>query len=644
MTKSHHSLTEMRHSLSRRLSWWIVLFAAAIFVAALAYAFVIARKTVRTEAVRGATRELDNTVLRVNGILEDVELAANNLEWLIYRDLDNPEKMMEYSRNVVLNNSFLNGCSISFEPNYYPSKGRYYSAYSNRKDGVVYTQQEGNDQYQYFYLDWYLLPKLLGQPCWTEPYTDQEEEDITMDSRMTVSYCKPLIGNDGAFVGALTLDVSLEWLSQTISAVKPYPHSYSILLGRGGTFLVHPDQEKLFYQTIFTQHLTEEPNAEIWQLGKDMLNWEEGMRVIQLEGKTSFVFFKPMMTTGWSVAIVCQEEDIFGNFHRFQNVVVAIVLEGLLLMFLVFSRLIGKLLDPLRRLASQARVIAGGKFDNKLPEVSRMDEIGVLTRSFGEMQTSLVTYVDELTAATAKRERLEGELQIARKIQMEMVPQTFPSREDVDLYASMTPAKEVGGDLYDFFIQDEKLHFCIGDVSGKGVPASLFMAVAVNLFRLLSKQGLPPAEVARQINDDMAENNEQLMFVTMFMGQLDLKTGRLEFCNCGHNPPVVLAPQPHFMEIKSNTPIGVCAGWEYEGQVLENFRGTPILLYTDGLNEAENAEHEELGNERMLSILAEQPFTGAQALIERLSGAVAAHVAGAPQSDDLTLLSFTLRG
>lgn len=639
--------TVIRHSLSSRLSLWIVLFAAAMFLLSLGYIFQVAQKTVRQEAIQGATRELENTVQRVNDILENVEITADNLEWLIYRDLDKPDAMMEYSRSVVLNNSFLNGCSISFEPYFYKSKGKYYSCYSNNNGKTVYTQQEGNDKYQYFYLDWYLLPKLLRQPCWTEPYTDQEEEDaLTMDSKMMVSYCRPLIGNDGNFVGSLSLDISLEWLSETISAVKPYPHSYSIMLGRGGTYLVHPDPEKLFYQTIFTQQLIS-PNLEQWELGQDMLDWKEGMREIQLDGEKCYVFFRPMLATGWSVAIVCPERDIFGNYHRFQNIVIAIVALCLLLMFLVFSRLIRNLLAPLRHLAAQVRVIASGKFDQRLPETRRADdEIGVLTNSFGEMQSSLVNYIHELTESTAKRERIEGELHIARSIQMGMVPNVFPpfpDRKDIDLYSIIRPAKEVGGDLYDYFIQDEKLYFCIGDVSGKGVPASLLMAVACNQFRLLAKQGLPPAEIARQINDSLSESNEQLMFVTLFIGRLDLQSGRLEFCNCGHNPPVILAPTPHFMDCLPNTPIGVCFGWEFEGQVLENLRNTPILLYTDGLNEAENEEHEEFGNDRLITVLSTHPFTEAKDLVDTLLAAVADHVGNAEASDDLTLVCLNFQ-
>ena len=257
------------------------------------------------------------------------------------------------------------------------------------------------------------------------------------------------------------------------------------------------------------------------------------------------------------------------------------------------------------------------------------------------MQSSLVRQIDELTKATAARERLDRELQIARGIQMAMVPHTFPEREDIDLYALMTPAREVGGDLYDFFIEDEKLYFCIGDVSGKGIPASLMMAVAKSMFRILAKQGLPPADIARQINDIAAEDNAQMIFVTMFFGTLDLSTGVLSYCNAGHNAPVVLRHKKgkaHFLPCKPNMAIGIMAGFEFEGETLEDFRGDTLFVYTDGLNEAENAAHEQFGNERMLEILGENQRKGARDIIEIMNQAVAAHVDGAEASDDLTML------
>ena len=228
-----------------------------------------------------------------------------------------------------------------------------------------------------------------------------------------------------------------------------------------------------------------------------------------------------------------------------------------------------------------------------------------------------------------------------------MIPQVFPpfpERKDIDLYASMVPAREVGGDLYDYFIQGRRLYFCIGDVSGKGVPASLFMTVVLNLFRAAGKQGLLPAEIAHQINETLTDGNEQLMFVTMFIGAIDLQTGKLDFCNCGHNPPVILPPdgKPVFLSCKANTAIGVLSDAVFEGEYVDGFKDTPLFLYTDGLNEAENPDHELFGSDRLLAVLGE-PFTDAETVVKHMQAAISDHVAGADASDDLTMLCLEIK-
>lgn len=636
----------LRRNLYARLSLWIVLLSSLVFLAALNYLFFLARQTVRREAEQRAVQILDNTVLRVNGILEDVEIAADNLEWLVKRGIDAPDEMVDYAQEIVRNNSVLTSGSISFEPYFYPEKGLYYSIFAYRtSSGDVRWQQEGDEDYQYFYLDWYLFPKLLQKPCWTEPYDDVDEsDDKDMDTGMIVSYCKPIFKEDSVLVGSISLDVSLKWLSETVTAVKPYPNSYCILVGRGGTYLVHPDPDKLFYQTLFTEGLVH-ADPDRYALGHSMQQREEGMQVINLDGQKSFVFYKPLSTTGWSVAIVCPDSDILGGFYRISRIVMYIILASMILIFFLSAWLTHRQLTPLSTLADAAENIASGNLDSTLPEIDRIDEIGVLNRSFRNMQSSLVSHIDQLTKATAARESLNRELQIASNIQMAMVPHVFPSREDVDVYAMMAPAREVGGDLYDFFIQDEKLYFCIGDVSGKGIPASLMMSVARAMFRILAKQGLSPAEIARQINDLASDDNEQMMFVTMFMASLDLQSGVLNYCNCGHNAPVLMpgrGKKPHFLDCKPNMAIGIMGGFAFEGQTVANFRGKSLFVYTDGLNEAENAEHEQFGEDRMLFLLAEENFTNAQTTIETMHQAVTAHVNGAAQSDDLTMLCISL--
>ena len=635
----------LRRSFSARLSLWVVSFAALVFLGAMAYFFTVSRRYVREEAILRATQVVENSVLRLNNILEDVQLSADNLEWLVYRHLDEPDLMMEYSRITVQGNPVLSGCSISFEPNFF--KGHYYySAYSGYVGGALETEQEGDEDYQYFYLDWYLQPKLLNQPCWTEPYSDWEQDDAEdRQTQRMVSYCKPLTTSDG-FIGSISLDISLKWLSDNLSPVKPYPHSYSILISRGGTYLVHPDPEKLFYQTIFTEGLIDPKPAQD-ELGKSMLDLEAGYRRMKIDGIRSYVFFTPLKATGWSMAIVCPESDIFGRFNRLRWFVTMIDLLGLLLLFFSCFQVIRKTMRPLSDLARQAEDIASGHFDTVLPENTQPDELGTLSRSFADMQSSLVTYMDELTRTTANKVRIEGELQIARNIQMGMLPQVFPpfpERKDVDLYASMVPAREVGGDLYDYFIQSGRLYFCIGDVSGKGVPASLFMTVVQNLFRAAGQQGLLPAEIAHRINETLADRNEQLMFVTMFIGAIDLETGRLDFCNCGHNPPVVLprGGKPAFLSCKANTAIGILPDAHFEGEHLDGFKGTPLFLYTDGLSEAENPDLELFGTDRLLAVLGE-PYTDAETVVKRMQAAISDHVAGADASDDLTMLCLEIK-
>ena len=247
---------------------------------------------------------------------------------------------------------------------------------------------------------------------------------------------------------------------------------------------------------------------------------------------------------------------------------------------------------------------------------------------------------DQLEETTAAKERIESELRIARDIQMSMVPGIFPEYEGLDMYAEMTPAKEVGGDLYGYVLKGDNLYFCIGDVSGKGVPASLFMAQSSRLFRTLAAESLMPADIAVRMNNALAENNEQNMFVTMFIGLLHLDYGRLDFCNCGHNAPVF---DGKFLEMDHiNQPLGILEGMPFGGETIPDIRGRQLLIYTDGLNEAENARNELLGNERLLSLMSSATALTSRETIAMLKAAVEKHRAGADPNDDLTLMCLRL--
>ncbi len=632
----------IHRKLSVRVSLWVVMFAAVIFIAALGFLFYQSREAVRQEAISRATQILDKTSLRVEGILNRVEVATGMTDWLVQRHPDKADSMFVYSRGMLLNNPDFYNCSIAFEPYYFKDKGLYFSAYSRHNGDSIRTIQGGSENYQYFFADWYLMPALLGHACWTEPYMDYDAPTNT--SEMVTSYCQAIKASDGSFIGVINTSLSLNWLSQTISAVKPYPNSYSIMIGRGGTYFVHPDSTKITRQTIFTQTL-ENPDTAMVSLGHAMQRGEEGVREMHINGEHCYVFYKPLGKTGCSMAIVCPESDIFGGFDRLRRTVMAIVCVGLLLMLYFFIRIITRELSPLRRLAREAETIASGQFDTQLPNFERTDEIGQLSQSFGNMQQSLVRYIEELKDTTAQKASIESELNVANSIQMSMLPNVFPDREGLDMYASMTPAKEVGGDLYGYLLKDDNLYFCLGDVSGKGVPASLFMAQVTRLFRTLANQQLSPSDICIHMNDALSgDENPTNMFVTLFVGMVDLTSGHLSFCNAGHNPPVIGGGEHHgdFLEMKPNFPIGVLPGLEFEGEEIESIKGRALFIYTDGLNEAENREHEQFGDERLLDILRNTHFDSARQVIETLAAEVEKHRDGADPNDDLTMMCLRI--
>ena len=633
----------IRRKLSVRVSLWVVFFAAIIFNVALGFLFYQSREAVRQEAISRATTILDKTSLRVEGILNRVEVASNMTKWLVERHPDKADSMFVYSRGMLLNNPDFYNCSIAFEPYYFKDKGRYFSAYTKHIGDSLRTIQGGSDHYQYFFADWYLMSQLLGKPCWTEPYIDLDV--ATNTSEMVTSYCQTIQDKQGQVIGVINTSLSITWLSQTISAVKPYPNSYSIMIGRGGTYFVHPDTTKITRQTIFTQTL-EQPDTALTALGYAMQRGEEGMKQMNINGKDSYVFYKPLGQTGCSMAIVCPESDIFGGFDRLRNSVRAIVLVGLLLMLYLFIRIITRELQPLRRLAHEAETIASGQFEAELPDFKRVDEIGQLTQSFGNMQQSLVKYIDELKSTTAQKASIESDLRIASDIQMGMLPEKFPTREDrddVQLYASLTPAKEVGGDLFDFYFRDEKLFFCIGDVSGKGVPASLFMAVTRSTFRTVSAHESMPDRIVMTMNKTIADMNKTHMFVTLFVGVLDLPTGRLYYCNAGHDAPLLVGVGVGELPCDANIPVGFMPSWKYSLQEAQIFTGTTILLFTDGLTEAMNADYAQFQMERVNDVAFQALSHGQQEprqLIARMTDAVHEFVGDAEQSDDLTMMAI----
>ncbi len=998
----------------------------------------LSRGIFQNHAEAVAQKSLSKIMRQTVKQIRKVERACKDLTDEIEENLDNPDTMFYFSRKVLLENKMIKGCSVSFEPYYFPQKGRYFSAYSYNGAGVkdIVSEQEGADDYQYFYMDWYLIPRQLKTSYWIEPYEDTTTPGIDIREIMT-TFCHPIHNENDSLVGICSVDVPMEWLHDFIGSQHPMPKSYCILVGRGGTYIAHPDSTKLLYETILTPTL-DHPDPDLTRLGRAMISGETGFVALNFNDVPSHVFYMPFARTGWSIALVCPNHVLMYNYYilsAFLILVMALaffvmmapvccrlrcrfcgppavtillvllvltscqekggssitigskatktetegrqfdivdslleeaavvddkhffacvdsletagvvsqamanykrsefysdkemlrtsalyaqkaiddkglverdpilyynvvqnyctaqfnqnnieqcldmaakgsaiaskdstmdgrcwyyvflekiadcqlslnrlseaektcdkILQGLTKLsadypddsfvrktsLIVSNNIIGTYLSmqqfdkigPWFDLNSQtlekfagtdttmgtyleylcmniinkalilyktghkeeaeaqcrkfinsdysdsysatndlayyyqeteqwdkyltmrlrldsalskdniptsleniirnygttftAYYMTGNKekaFDKAVQIIEMLDtvqthlnennaaelaviyetqqkeeEIAQQKASLAQQRTITFTVIfaliaialtiililrhragkhleiehekllkayDQLEETTTVKERIESELRIARDIQQSMLPSTFPKREGLEMFASMTPAREVGGDLYDYLLQGDKLYFCVGDVSGKGVPASLFMAQTIRLFRALAKQHHEPEQIATEMNDELSENNENGMFVTMFIGLLDLPTGHLHFCNAGHNPPIIGGDEKHgsFLEMESNAPIGLWQDLQFVGEEIETLKGHPFFLYTDGLNEAENRQQKQFGDDNVLQVLRDTRYSSPEQIIEIMADAVNLHRYGAEPNDDLTMMCINV--
>lgn len=634
----------MKHTFSRsfatRLSIYVLSFTLIVFATIMALFYYYSHQKVTNFAIKRTHGLLSNIATEISSQLLSVETTVNQSVWILEKSMDRPDSLRSIIASVVRNNQFIVGSGIAFVPDYYKEKGKYFMPYASFKDeinGEISYQVLGSQNYDYPCMDWYLIPQLLKQPYWSEPYYDDGGGNFIMST-----YAKPLFDSQGKLFAVFTANISLTQFTDTISVLKPYPSSYTYLISRNGSFLTHMDRNKIMNETLFSEAFAQKNLAQE-QIGHEMLAGHTGTVRFDNKGVDSYAFYTTIPKIGWSVCTVCPSQTILQELDNISRRIIYTFMVGMLALFLIVYSVIRRLVRPLEKFSQSAREIATGRFNVTLPEISSNDEIKDLRDSLVFMQHSLSTYIAELKDTTANKERIESELSIAREIQMGMLPKTFPpypDRSDVDLHAILHPAKEVGGDLYDFYMDGNHLYFLIGDVSGKGVPASLFMAITRSLFRTLSQQVLSPAAIVTKMNDSISDNNESNMFVTLIVGILDLETGALKLCNAGHNPPILIHPDKHvsFLKFPTQIFVGVIEDLTYMDVEITLEKGSKLFLYTDGITEAENTDKELYGDEKLLETLAANASSSVRSTVDVIISSIADHVKEAEASDDLTIL------
>jgi phosphoserine phosphatase RsbU/P len=369
-----------------------------------------------------------------------------------------------------------------------------------------------------------------------------------------------------------------------------------------------------------------------------------------IANKDSFLGFARLASTGWSLGVVFPKNELFADVETLYGTN-AILAAAALLMLLVLSLVLaGSVTFPLRRMVHATDKVASGELDLELPATRRHDEVGQLARAFKNMTVNLKKHIRELTEATAARERIQGELNVAAEIQRNMLPSVFPAfpdRNEFDIYAVMDPAKEVGGDFYQFLlVEEDRLYIAIGDVSGKGVPASLLMTVTTSLIRSQAAEGLMPGEILSRLNKHLVQGNDACMFVTVFCAILNLKTGELVFSNGGHEPPFVIKSDRQVTMFPSpgGPVVGIMEDAVFPMESLILAPGDAVFAYTDGVTEAFNIKEELYSKKRLSDELLNVCGGSIRTIVEDVLKSVAEFSQGTPQADDITMIGVKFSG
>ena len=572
----------------------IVTAAATLLFVTLAIIYWYSYSSIKKSISRNAESELRESSLKVNNVVSVMELALRNNVWAVPKSANSIKQVEEMVVHVVEDNLHVMGCGVAYRPEMNNGQQMGVFAYDVVPDSTAVVLLSYM-KYDYTKREWYAKVVQDEQPHWADPYVGLTSH------RLSTSFSMPVYDDQNRFIAVSFVDVALDWLYKVVHQEDVAPNTANLLLSHSGELLVCPDKSMLNTRNFVQAVTGQTSNAEAKDVEQRMLNGERGyVSLKDKDGEKLHVFFAPVdKRVGWSMAVVAKDKVVYRDLFRTSFKMLCLALLGLaLLAFIVW---------------------------NVRKQAKRLQQID------------------------AEKERIGSELRIASEIQQSMIPKVFPpypDRDDIDVYGLLEPAKYVGGDLFDFYIRDEKLFFCIGDVSGKGVPAALVMAVTRSLFRTISTQESLPQRIMTQINESMVDMNETMMFVTMIVGALDLPTGRLRYCNAGHCAPLLIGGQNGYLPIISNVPVGIMTNFRYSAQETVIDSGTSIFLYTDGLTEAEDSQHHQYGENRLIetanSISQDSSMT-AESIIRTMNESVHTFVGSAEQSDDLTLLAINYR-
>lgn len=566
----------------------IVILAAVLLEAIAAIQYYYTRGLVERNLEQQVLIMLRASAMRMDGILNATVGQSLNQVWHAQQHLDDPDYIETLVRNLVKDQgSKVVGAAVAFSPYYYPQKGRWYEPYAHREGDTVSVEQIGSAEHDYHQLDFFQTCMRGDTMKWSEPYLDAEGA-----RGVVTTYGLPLRDRSGKPVAVLGIDIATDWISGSLNDIQLHSSSFTLVLREEGGVIVAPDS------SLCTRQLADRIAAMVVDPTVKKED-KAGDRVTRFffkndNGRKGRVYFaRKKFEPHWVLAKVVYDDEAFGELAGMQRNILWMTLAGLVV-------------------------------------------LGLIIQLF-------VRYGRKLNNSMVQQERADRELQIANGIQQALLPNDEPSLRgvgEVDVEGRLIPAREVGGDLYNTFVRDGKLFFCVGDVSGKGVPAALIMAVTQTLFHNIASEESNPASIMKRMNDSACRNNRTNMFVTLFIGVLDLRDGRLDYCNAGHERPL-LDGQP--LDVMPNMPIGLFDDFAFEMQTTTITPGATLLLFTDGLTEARNVRNELFGRERVTQLMARRGMAPKE-VVGSIVDELEVYARDTEQSDDLTLLAIRYVG
>lgn len=601
--------------------------------------YIMTRKVMVNNAEQNARNLATESIYHIDGILSNLEKQTSSASFLINTVELNHKEQHDYIRELIKNNIEMYAVCVAYTPDYLAKNKGISSSLFFISDSVFVEKDISKYTDEYKLDDWFIIPRVNKKAYWSEPWID-----TNLDAQPITSYSVPMF-EDGEVIGIIRSDMSLKVLQRIVSSLKLLNTGYAILLSKNGTYVTHPADSLILNYTIFS-YAEQLGIKELRTVGREMVNGKSGFCHLPYSKHYSprWIYFAPITRNHWSIGVKFRDNEIMGDLNKVILTFSVILCFGfLLLLALIYSK-VSTIFKPLGSLLKATDKIGSGDFNFELPVIKMDNEVSTLTNAFTKMQSELKSYMENLIKTNREKDKITSEIKFAAQIQQNIIPSNrnlLTQVSEVSIFGILEPAEEIGGDLYDaFMIDDKKMCFAIADVFGKGIVASMLMTMVQTLIRSKAKYVSSIVTLMEEFNTYLCENNKQSNFITLIIGILDLSTGVVEFSNAGHTPLYLRKSNQKCVRFGEThcTALGIFPDLAITSSFIQLDVQDFIILFTDGITEAMSDKEAFFGYNRLESIICQIQHPSPETIVQAILQGVRKFTGQDSQNDDLSIL------